>query len=52
MIFQSLTEHCANWLRTDVEYRVDADVIHLFPERYNHEKLLLYHNVNGPQTYK
>lgn len=26
--------------------------MHLFPEKHNHQKMLLYHNVIGPQTYR
>ncbi len=49
---QSLGEHCTTWLSAEAEYHVDTSVIQLFPEKHNHEKLLLYHNIDRAQTYR
>lgn len=50
---QSLTtSRCATWLKTEVEYQLESNVIHLFPEKHNHQKLYLYHNIDRAQTYR
>jgi hypothetical protein len=43
---------CSTWLRTEVEYQLESNVIHLFPEKHNHQKLLLYHNIDRAQSYR
>ena len=50
--FQALESRCSTWLHTDVEYQLEPNVIHLFPEKHNHQKLLLYHNIAAPHTYR
>ena len=43
---------CSTWLRSEAEYQLERDVFHLYPERHRHTKLMLFHNVERPQTYK
>ena len=31
---------------------MEPNIIHLFPEKHNHQDLLLYHNIERPQTYR
>jgi hypothetical protein len=35
-----------------VEYQLEPNVINLFPEKHNHQKLLLFHNIAAPHTYR
>ena len=50
--FQTTSLRCLTWLRSDAEYQLEEDVFHLYPERHKHTKLMLFHNVERPQTYK
>ena len=53
MVFlQSLEAECSTWLFVDVEYELETEVMQIYPEKHNHQDLLLYHNIAGPQTYK
>ena len=49
---QTTSLRCSTWLRSDAEYQLERDVFHLYPERHKHTKLMLFHNVERPQTYK
>ena len=50
--FQTLDSRCSTWLHIKVDYQLEPNIIHLFPEKHNHQDLLLYHNIERPQTYR
>jgi hypothetical protein len=49
---ETLDSRCSTWLHIKVEYQLEPNIIHLFPEKHNHQNLLLYHNIQRPQTYR
>ena len=50
--FQTLDSRCSTWLHIKVDYQLEPNIIHLFPEKHNHQDLFLYHNIERPQTYR
>ena len=51
-LLQSLEAECSTWLFVEVEYELETEIMQIFPEKHNHQQMLLYHNIVGPQTYK
>lgn len=43
---------CSTWLHAEIEYLLEPDIMMLFPEKHDHQKMLLYHNIAGQQTYR